>query len=340
MKLNLNPFLIAALFALSLFACAAPQTADNGELEPSVGEAESDALRTADQIPEDASEEEVSEPEVPLEPITITEGNQSSPYPYPEPESVRVTSNSDTGYPEPAADDTLEDDADLDSSMQSAETLPERAQGPQSTEVLIAMPDELNLVGTYNINSDNGPQPAVLLLHMLGRTRKDWDATGFSQTLNDAGYATLALDMRGHGESVAAVDWQLTEEDIAIAWDWLVSQPGVDSENSFVIGASIGSNIALRTAVNRPSVKATVLLSPGVNYRDVTTDDAITGMTQPILMFAMNNDGYSADSVNQLAALNPDFATGNVIDGGAHGTSMFGVYEGLEESILAFLAEQ
>ena len=43
------------------------------------------------------------------------------------------------------------------------------------------------------------PAPAVVLVHMYGRSKEDWDR--FAQTLEDAGIIALAIDLRGHGRS-------------------------------------------------------------------------------------------------------------------------------------------
>ena len=190
---------------------------------------------------------------------------------YPEPEVVV-----ESDYPEPEAEEAAEE---TDEEV-AADVEPQ----PSSREVTISAQDELPLVGTLNTDGGGSPQPGVLLLHMLGGKRSDWNDTGLIDTLNAEGYATLTLDLRGHGDSIAQVDWALAEEDINVVWEWFTSQPEIDPANSVIIGASIGSNLALRTAASQPTVQAAVLLSPGLNYRDVTTDDAIAEIDRPVLM--------------------------------------------------------
>ena len=326
-------------FCLFLFACTSPTQT----VEPNAG------VSTG----QEAAVEQVDEPtpyvprEYPSPEVAAEESNQTQGYPEPE---IAAKEN---GYPEPeqaveldkASADTAamtdgSDDAE-EAAEKSAEIgegdEDEAASGPESKEVLIAAADELNLHATYNTNGAAEPQPAVLLLHMLNGNRKVWDESGFSSYLNENGYITLALDMRGHGESLAQVDWVQAEDDLNQVWEWLIAQPEVDAANSFVIGGSIGGNMALVTAGNQPSVKGAVLLSPGLNYRDVTTDDVIAEMDRPVLMFAMTADSYSANSVVQMEYLNAEFATASVVEGSAHGTNMLGVFEGIEAEILAFL---
>ncbi len=336
--MNLKAFSLL-LFSLLLFACTSPPE--------SVEPAASDNSAAQETLADSAVEPTAVVVQDYPSPVAIIDESNAQAEGYPAPESALVTENG--GYPAPETDSNgaiqapaevvegseIVEYADPDNA-ESEEALPDRT-GPQSREIQVTAPDELNLFGTYNTLGSAEPQPAVLLLHMLGGTRKDWEASGFSQQLNENGFITLALDMRGHGESISNRDWVKSEEDLLLAWEWLISQPEVDAENGFIIGASIGGNMALRTAANAPTVKGTVLLSPGLNYRDVTTDDAIANMDRPVLMFAMTNDSYSANSVNQLGELNTAQATANVIDGAAHGTNMLGAYEGLEDQILAFL---
>ncbi|MFK7803422.1 MAG: alpha/beta fold hydrolase [Anaerolineae bacterium] len=318
--------LISIFSFLALAACTSPPEIDP---EPAVEESVVEQVAQSTNAASTAAPEiaEVAE-EVAVEPIQPTPEPIPQDYPtpdvivpvqaidsYPDPESGQLVTES--GYPEPAAEV-----ADASST---------------SREVIIPMRGEFALYGTLSTNGFNSPQPGVLLLHMLGGKRSDWADTGFDQQLVQQGYATLSLDLRGHGDSVSAVDWALAEEDLIMVWEWFTSQPEVDGENSMIIGASIGGNLALRTAANAPSVKAVVLLSPGLNYREVKTDDVIESIDRPVLLVAMTQDGYAADSVTQLNELNPDSSMAEIQDGSAHGTRMFGVYTGLEGLILDFL---
>ena len=48
------------------------------------------------------------------------------------------------------------------------------------------------------------PAPAVILVHMLNKSRRDWDAV--AARLAAEGIGALAIDLRGHGESVGAME--------------------------------------------------------------------------------------------------------------------------------------
>jgi len=65
--------------------------------------------------------------------------------------------------------------------------------------------DKVLIAGTYyspSPSNKNTSTDAIILLHMLGRDRNDWNT--FASTLSNSsnGYAVLSIDLRGHGESV------------------------------------------------------------------------------------------------------------------------------------------
>ncbi len=119
------------------------------------------------------------------------------------------------------------------------------------------------------------PGPGVLLLHQCNRDRKVWD--GLAQQLSAAGINVLTLDYRAFGESAGiphdkATPQELNEEvdkwprDIDVAYQYLVSQPGVARDAIGVGGASCGVNNSLQTAIRHPEVRSLVLLSGSTNY--------------------------------------------------------------------------
>src|SRR5262245_61072800 len=64
--------------------------------------------------------------------------------------------------------------------------------------VSIRTEDGVTLAASW-YESSSRPGPAVILVHMLNRSRKEWDA--FAQRLASEGIGALAFDLRGHGES-------------------------------------------------------------------------------------------------------------------------------------------
>lgn len=249
-------------------------------------------------------------------------------YPVAEPDSNAATESDDPTLtpppppPEPGVDTAAEPSATL----------------PNSTDIVVEASDGLQIHGTYAYPGGIAPYPGVLLLHMLGSNRTVWQETGVIDTLLRNGYAVLAIDMRGHGDSGGSQDWVLAEDDLLRAWDFFVNQAEVDGEKTAVIGASIGANMGLVTAVNQPAINTAILLSPGLDYRGVTTDDKMQLYGErPILIVASSEDSYAADSSQQLH----DLALGNkqiqLYEGAGHGTTMFINEPELTELLLDWL---
>ncbi|MGA8443525.1 MAG: DinB family protein [Candidatus Sulfotelmatobacter sp.] len=124
------------------------------------------------------------------------------------------------------------------------------------------------------------PGPGVLLLHQGNRDRKSWgDLAG---QLAAAGINTLTLDMRGYGETGGKRQLSSREDkpvkkiwadDIDTAWQYLVSQPGVNGDVIGLGGAGVlGVDNAVLTARRHSTeVKSLALLSgetflPGLQF--------------------------------------------------------------------------
>lgn len=216
---------------------------------------------------------------------------------------------------------------------------PETAVTPPIIEdVTIEAADGLPLHATFFAPGGMAPFPGVLLLHMLGSDRQVWVDNGFAEKLVADGYAVLALDMRGHGDSVGPIDWAKADEDLQRVWAYFAGRDEVDGERTAVIGASIGSNMALRTGANETAVKTVALLSPGLDYRGVTTEDALVQYgDRPILIVASEEDAYAADSSRTLSEQAAGETHLEMYNGAGHGTNMFGPQPDLADLLLEWL---
>jgi pimeloyl-ACP methyl ester carboxylesterase len=221
--------------------------------------------------------------------------------------------------------------------MQEA-TAPAPAPTPLApSEVDIPGASGLTLRGTY-YGPSAAPAPAVLLLHMYGGTKQDWQ--GLALRLQASGLGCLAIDLRGHGQTGGQEDWQQAREDVRLAYAWLVSRQEVRADRSAVVGASIGANLALWLGAQEPGVAAIVLLSPGFEYFRIGIEGLIEDYgARPIFLAASEDDTYSADTVRQLAQA----ATGPVevalYPSAGHGTDMLVGAPDLADRLEAFLTQ-
>jgi dienelactone hydrolase len=144
------------------------------------------------------------------------------------------------------------------------------AKPPAARVVDLKAPDGTILKASYLAAAK--PGPGVLLFHQTNRTRKAWGEV--AAQLAAAGINTLTLDMRGFGESGGTPHDELTSKqrayvreqrpsDIDTAWQYLVSQPGVNADVIGLGGAGAdGVESSVQTASRHSAqVKSLVLLS-------------------------------------------------------------------------------
>ena len=272
--------------------------------------AEAEAERVGDAYPAPEESEVAAEPDAPTEPPAPTELPQATE----PPPSIENAENAE-----------------------DAETEAEVEPEPILSKEVISGVDQLEIQVTYRAESGSEPRPGVILLHMLNSNRQIWEENGFADILFENGFAVLSVDMRGHGETGGNMDWELAREDLKLVWADFVARPEVDGERTAVIGGSIGSNMALILAADRPEIKTAVLLSPGLDYRGVQTEPALRAYDRNVMIVAMTGDSYAADSSQTLAEIKPDRVELLIEEGNWHGTSMLERFPELEERILEWL---
>ncbi len=206
--------------------------------------------------------------------------------------------------------------------------------GAVPLDVEFPAPDGLTLHGWFYPQAQSAP--GVLLLHMLGGAKEDWE--GVAAVLQAGGFVVLAVDQRGHGETGGAADWALARQDTLAMLAYLRAQRNVDPARVGIVGASIGANLALNACAEDAQCRAAVLLSPGLDYRGVTTEDAIVALgDRPVLLVASEDDSYSAQTVRALDGLAEGDRQLQMYQNAGHGTRMFSAEPGLTDLITGWL---
>ena len=205
-------------------------------------------------------------------------------------------------------------------------TTRQAAAPPSPQLVKIPMADGLEIWGDfYAVAEGEEKAPAALLLHQFNGSSFEWQE--FAQPLAEAGYNVLAVDMRGQGLTGGKIDWKLAESDANALMGWLREQETVDPDRVAVVGASIGSNLALRACAGDDACHAVIALSPGLSYFGVGTKDAIEGMKdKAIFLVASQTDTPSGNDIKDLAAAAPssvDVLMHIYASSNRHGTAMF-----------------
>ena len=219
--------------------------------------------------------------------------------------------------------------------------------GPPAPETItFDSADGVQLGGTLYATSKPNP-PGLVLVHMLGSDRDSWRP--FAVRAQRAGFMCLALDLRGHGDSTRRKgprltyrsfdhnDWLATLRDIDAAKRLLLDR-GVDPGNLALIGASIGANLVLHYGLDHTDIQAVVMISPGLDYKGVTTQSEIVEFnTRPVLLMTSKDDSYSAASAATLKRLAPGFCELREYNGAAHGTDLFATVPSVTNQILLWL---
>src|SRR4051794_24228433 len=142
--------------------------------------------------------------------------------------------------------------------------------------------------------------PAVILVHMLQRSRGDFEA--LAVRLSSEGIGTLAIDLRGHGESQGSYSESFAPMvgDIKAARRFLATRSDVSGRVG-ILGASIGANLAALAAADDPTVASLALLSPSLEYRGLRIEPAMRKLgARPVLMVVSDDDAYATRTARDL----------------------------------------
>lgn len=210
--------------------------------------------------------------------------------------------------------------------------------------VTIPTADGVALAATFRPVEENPKAPGVLLIHDFSRERREWEA--FAGELHGLGFATLAIDLRAHGESTKKAGATLAisprfltdpggfPRDVAAAAAWLRAK----APKTAAVGLSVGGYLAL-LASSRGQVDAAVALS--VNEPRV----ARLAGGEPVaprgaLLIACAQDPGRADSAKKLLAASVEPKRLLVFPGGAHNLAVLREHPEAKAQALAWLAER
>lgn len=179
----------------------------------------------------------------------------------------------------------------------------------------------------------------AILLHMMPVDRRSWAA--FQQVLSKYGVASLAIDMRGHGESVntdsgAKLDYKQFDDvqhlqtlnDVQAALNWLQKKQ-YSKDRVMLVGASIGANLSLLMLRQSPELAGAVLLSPG-DYRGINGVEEALYVKPHHCLWAAGSDGNDPESFQ---------AAEQIVEKAAADRKMFVPYKNSGHGIHLFTAD-
>jgi len=209
--------------------------------------------------------------------------------------------------------------------------------------------DGVNIVGNY-FKPKKEHAPVFLLLHMMPSTKESWNT--FATLLQEKGYAVLAIDLRGHGESIdkngKKIDYKAFEDedhresmnDIAAAKEFLARQKEIDTSRIAMAGASIGANLALWQASIDKNVGLLILLSVGLDYRGIKTPALAHMYSGHVYIMASEGDSYAAESSREIFNEFHREKMLKIIKGKSHGTDMMASENEVIDELVGWIIEK
>lgn len=189
---------------------------------------------------------------------------------------------------------------------------------------------------------------AVILLHQLGSDRSEW--APLVERLHAApSITTLAIDMRGHGESTTSSEgevefhafdrdaWARTQEDVLAAVAFLASdESGVRPTRISAVGSSIGSTAVVAAAAREPRLASLAVISPGRAYHGF---DALTPMlelgSRGFFAIVSRDETEGVETAEAMARVTHTDAM--VVDGTVHGVALFSAEPTTLDRLVEFL---
>jgi alpha-beta hydrolase superfamily lysophospholipase len=193
--------------------------------------------------------------------------------------------------------------------------------GAVAQRVSLRTDDGLTLTATWYEPSSR-PAPAVILVHMLQKSRRDWDP--FGSRLASEGIGALAIDLRGHGDSPGgAQDYASMVQDVRAARRFLSTRSDVVPSRLGIVGASLGASLGALEAAEDPSIVALALLSPTLEYRGLRIEPAVRKYgARPLLLVASDDDGYAARTIRELQKAGGGVRESMLLSRAGNGTTM------------------
>jgi alpha-beta hydrolase superfamily lysophospholipase len=143
----------------------------------------------------------------------------------------------------------------------------------------------------------SGPFPAVVIVHgSESYSAVDYYSEPYVYAAN--GFATLAFDKRGTGESQGKYlqNFHVLSDDVVAAVRWLREQPGIDGNRIHLVGFSQGGWIAPLAALKDGNIRS-VLVGYGVMV-------PVTGEDRWGYFYALQQKGFGADAVASADRVN------------------------------------
>ncbi|MDP3014961.1 MAG: alpha/beta fold hydrolase [bacterium] len=217
--------------------------------------------------------------------------------------------------------------------------------------IFLKTKDGVKIAANYrNIDISKYQQPIgwLVLTHMMPATKESWN--DLAEEFQNIGYESIAIDLRGHGQSdggpkdyrkFSDEEHQKSILDLEAGVDYLIKNRQAAPDKIYFIGASIGANLSLQYISEHQEFKTAILLSQGLNYRGIKTEPLIKNLQsgQKVLFVSARDDGDNAEENQKLYGLTPASVIRKIkiYDSGGHGTDILQNQAELLNLIIEFI---
>lgn len=196
--------------------------------------------------------------------------------------------------------------------------------------------------------------PLIIMVHALSQDKSVWKP--YAIDFVKKGYSVLAVDLRGHGQSIinkkgqklfwrkfTGEDWKYIATDLTGAIDYLkLERPEVNVDKTLIIGSSMGTCVAIAAAEKeKKRVKGLVLLSPFTNYKGIEARVPLVNYgDHPVLMVASKSDTSSYQAAQELVKYSQGEHEIVLVKNAGHGTFMLKFEPRLEKIIFDWVEKR
>jgi pimeloyl-ACP methyl ester carboxylesterase len=163
-------------------------------------------------------------------------------------------------------------------------------------------------IAVWVMEPKNGPaRGTVILLH--GFLANHNFVRGAAETFCQAGYRSILVDLRGHGESTGdRITFGVAEShDLLQVTDYLQAHQ-LAGKNIAVYGTSLGAAVAIQYAALDPRVATVIAVAPFATLKDETPHFARTLLPFPGLFLSDADYAEVLKDAGEIASFNPDDA--------------------------------
>lgn len=216
----------------------------------------------------------------------------------------------------------------------------------QVGKVALVAADGQPTVGTYSKSALDSIKGGVVLIPNFGGSRYSFELA--VPKLMKSGFAVLALDPRGHGDSAKAADgspvllttpqaWAGVSADVEAACAFLIKQ-GIPATRLALMGAGTGGLVALtHAAAHAEHPKALILLSPPADDRGLGAINLAKSLRKMAVFITGATDEMDRTVTPWRDAFGHELAITHPAVSAAGGTGIFGKAGGFETSLLEWL---